>query len=123
PRRPSGSNRNTTSDFVLAGALNQDSAGDTFCPPHMRIGSSAAYLLVSMPPSEKEEEVTVNGAAIALAATPNAANPDVPSNSVSLPNLIIIPFAPAVEKYHHWRMPHTQYRHGRENMIVWLPAR
>src|SRR5260221_14381800 len=68
PNRPSGSNMKTTKLLVLSGAFDQASAGETFCPPHMRMGSSAAFFLVSMPPSGKDEEETEKAAADALVA-------------------------------------------------------
>src|SRR5262249_55094957 len=52
--------------LVLSGALDQESAGETFCPPHMRMGSSAAFFFVSMPPSGNDEEVTEKAAAEAV---------------------------------------------------------
>src|SRR5579883_3433183 len=62
---------------VFAGTFDHASAGETFSPPHIRIGSSAACLRVSIPPSVKVDDVRVNGAAAAalvqnISAAPNA---------------------------------------------------
>src|ERR1043166_7201415 len=60
----------TTKLLVLSGGLAQVSAGDTFSPPHMRMGSSAACFLVNIPPSVNVGELTVNGAAAARLTEP-----------------------------------------------------
>src|SRR5690242_12079956 len=59
---------NTTKLLVLSGAFAHANAGETFSPPHIRMGSSAACFLVSIPPSVKVDELTVNGAAAAAPA-------------------------------------------------------
>jgi hypothetical protein len=76
----------------------------------MRMGSSAAFFRLSMPPSENEEEVTANGAA----ASAGAANPlenaiAIPAKSVKAirPN-VDLPLSLAGESYHHT----PEARHG-----------
>jgi hypothetical protein len=61
----------TTKLLVFAGALDHASAGETFCPPHIRIGSSAAFFRVNIPPSEKDDDVSENGAAAAQQSAPH----------------------------------------------------
>ena len=56
----------TTKLLVFSGALAQESAGDTLSPPHMRMGSSAACFLVSIPPSLNVGELTVTDASGAV---------------------------------------------------------
>src|SRR5580693_1339764 len=51
--------------LVFSGAFDQASAGDTFWPPHLRVGSSAEYFLASVPPSLKDDEATLKPAAMA----------------------------------------------------------
>src|SRR5882672_4438321 len=81
--------------LVFCGAFDHDSAGEMFWPPHIRMGSSAAFLVVSIPPSAKEAEVTVNGAA---AACPS---PGIPNKASEIeaavkfhPSLVFISFDP-----------------------------
>src|SRR5579872_1530042 len=52
----------------------------------MRMGSSAAFLRASIPPSEKDGEVTTNGAAAALAAAPQ--NSVAPTASALIQNRV-----------------------------------
>jgi hypothetical protein len=92
----------TTKLLVFAGALDHASAGETFCPPHIRIGSSAAFFRVNIPPSEKDDDVSENGAAAApqsalhnmLAATANGANRN--RSDMTSPLLWLLQ-----QKYHH----------------------
>jgi hypothetical protein len=69
----------TTKLLVFAGALDHASAGETFCPPHMRIGSSAAFFAVNIPPSENDADVSENGAA----AAPQSALHNMPAATAS----------------------------------------
>src|SRR5262245_20799986 len=73
--------------FVFSGAFDQDRAGDTFCPPHMRIGSSAALRMVSIPPSIKDEDETENAA---CAARPSCAPNAKPSSAATMTVFVIL---------------------------------
>src|SRR5579884_2949984 len=78
---------------VLAGTFDHVRAGDTFWPPHMRIGSSAAFLADSMPPSVKDGEVSTNGADAALPLVPKTAPAAVPMHRIRLLHLNMIALA------------------------------
>jgi len=76
--------------LVFSGAFDQESAGDTFSPPHMRMGSSAAFFFVSMPPSAKEDDVTAKGAAAACPRLVGMANAAATTPKLRTPHLPIM---------------------------------